>query len=193
MTDDEGLLRGLERHADAACAACGGRLCGHLVLFSIALGLKDSPRCLACLATGLSRSADELGEQLTDYIQRRECYRNAWEVANRREGVEPNKYPPCVWPQGGPKGIRQTQERAKPQAADGPVTVAASWDAGHMGCGDLVLALRGRLLALPPGDVLKVTALDPAAPEDLPAWCRLTGHRLLRAEHPDYYIQRKET
>lgn len=62
-----------------------------------------------------------------------------------------------------------------------------------MACGDLVLALRGRLNALAGGTVLKVTARDPAAPLDLPAWCRLTGHRLLAAEHPDYFIQRKET
>src|ERR671910_915674 len=52
----------------------------------------------------------------------------------------------------------------------------------------LALALRGRMNALPPGAVLRVTATDPAAPEDLPAWCRLTGHRLLRMHHPDYYI-----
>jgi tRNA 2-thiouridine synthesizing protein A len=67
-----------------------------------------------------------------------------------------------------------------------------AWDAGDMGCGDLVLALRNRLSALTPGGVLKVTAFDPAAPEDLPAWCRLTGHRLLHAHHPEFYIMRKE-
>ena len=69
----------------------------------------------------------------------------------------------------------------------------AEWDAGDMGCGDLVLALRGRLNTLPPGAVLKVSARDPAAPLDLPAWCRLTGHRLVRAAHPEYHIQRKES
>jgi tRNA 2-thiouridine synthesizing protein A len=62
-----------------------------------------------------------------------------------------------------------------------------------MACGDLVLALRLRMNTLPAGGVLKVTARDPAAPLDLPAWCRLTGHRLLRAAHPDYHIQRKES
>ena len=68
-----------------------------------------------------------------------------------------------------------------------------TWDAGDMGCGELVMRLRLRLLALPPGGVLRVVARDPAAPEDLPAWCRLTGHRLLRAAPPAYDIQRKET
>jgi tRNA 2-thiouridine synthesizing protein A len=55
-----------------------------------------------------------------------------------------------------------------------------------------VLELRNRLKALSPGAVLEVTARDPGAPEDLPAWCRLTGHQLLQAAHPRYLIQRKE-
>jgi tRNA 2-thiouridine synthesizing protein A len=70
--------------------------------------------------------------------------------------------------------------------------LADAWHAGALGCGELVLALRVRLNALSPGAVLKVTATDPAAPEDLPAWCRLTGHTLVRMEHPDYYIRRKD-
>ena len=70
--------------------------------------------------------------------------------------------------------------------------VQVEWDAGDMGCGDLVMALRWQLKALPPRGVIRVTARDPAAPEDLPAWCRLTGHRLLTADHPFYVIQRKD-
>jgi tRNA 2-thiouridine synthesizing protein A len=61
-----------------------------------------------------------------------------------------------------------------------------------MGCGELVLELRFRLQALPPRAVLKLTATDPGAPEDLPAWCRMTGHALVRERHPDYWIRRKE-
>ncbi len=66
------------------------------------------------------------------------------------------------------------------------------WDAGDTACGDLVLQLKMRLSAMRPGEILKLTARDPGAPADLPAWCRLTGHRLLRAEHPDYWLERKE-
>src|SRR6516165_1357518 len=62
-----------------------------------------------------------------------------------------------------------------------PERVADIWDAGDLGCGDLVLELRGRLGAIP-GQVLRVIALDPGAPEDIPAWCRLTGHALLHQE-----------
>jgi tRNA 2-thiouridine synthesizing protein A len=55
------------------------------------------------------------------------------------------------------------------------------WDAGDMGCGDLVLALRGRLRAMPTR-VLKVVATDPGAPEDIPAFCRMTGDLLVRTD-----------
>jgi tRNA 2-thiouridine synthesizing protein A len=73
------------------------------------------------------------------------------------------------------------------------VPVDAEWNAGDLGCGDLVLALRGRVQALQPGQVLKLTALDPGAPADIPAWCRLTGHPLVQASHPVYLIRRKES
>ncbi len=53
-----------------------------------------------------------------------------------------------------------------------------------MGCGELIVPLRGCILALEPGQVLRVIARDAGAPEDLPAWSRLTGHPLIRAAHP---------
>jgi tRNA 2-thiouridine synthesizing protein A len=77
--------------------------------------------------------------------------------------------------------------------AGGPVAVDAEWDAGDLGCGELVLTLRGRLQALAPGQVLRLIARDPGAPADIPAWCRLTGHLLVLARHPVYLIRRKET
>ena len=49
-------------------------------------------------------------------------------------------------------------------------------------CGQLVLDLRKRLRAMP-GGVLKVIALDIGAPEDLPAWCRLTRNELVAHDH----------
>ena len=67
------------------------------------------------------------------------------------------------------------------------------WDAGEMGCGELVLELRARVERLRPGAVLKLIARDPGAPADLPAWCRLTGHRLVAGQHPVYLIERKES
>lgn len=65
------------------------------------------------------------------------------------------------------------------------------WDAGEIGCGQLVVELRLRMERLAPGDELEIVANDPGAPTDLPAWCRMTGHTLLSAEHPVYVIQRR--
>jgi tRNA 2-thiouridine synthesizing protein A len=67
-----------------------------------------------------------------------------------------------------------------------------AFDAGDLGCGDLVLALRNRLRELPAGTVLVLTARDPGAVLDIPAWCGLTGHALLSESHPHYRIRRKE-
>lgn len=68
------------------------------------------------------------------------------------------------------------------------------WDGGDLGCGELVLELRGQLLAMP-GRVLRVIALDPGAPEDIPSWCRMTGHELIRrdASTSSYWIRARGT
>ena len=68
----------------------------------------------------------------------------------------------------------------------------AEWDAGDMGCGDLVLELRARIERLAPGRRLRLTARDPGAAADIPAWCRMTGHALESEQHPIYLIRRKE-
>jgi len=71
--------------------------------------------------------------------------------------------------------------------------VSGVFDAGDMGCGDLVLELRGRLSEIAPGAVLAVRAVDPGAPGDLPAWCRVTGHTLVHHDPPLYWIRRRAT
>lgn len=68
---------------------------------------------------------------------------------------------------------------------------AAEWDAGEMGCGELILELKLRLTPLPPGAIFTLIARDPGVPEDLPAWCRMTGHSLLRSAPPEFLIKRK--
>lgn len=55
------------------------------------------------------------------------------------------------------------------------------WDAGGMGCGDLVLRLRMKLRAMP-GKTLKVIATDSGAPADLPSFCRMTKDELLHTD-----------
>ena len=63
---------------------------------------------------------------------------------------------------------------------DGMRTVGAhAFDAGTMGCSDgLAAEFRRRIGAIPIGDVLVVTARDPAAKEDLPPLARLMGHKV---------------
>jgi len=66
------------------------------------------------------------------------------------------------------------------------------WDAGDLGCGELVIELRFRLKAMRPGQVIRVHATDTGAVQDLPAWCRMTKDTLLHhdADKKLYYIAR---
>lgn len=67
--------------------------------------------------------------------------------------------------------MRCVQSEAGPE----PVHV----DGGDLGCARLLVLLRARARELPPGTVVHLTTSDPVAPIDLPAWCRMTGHRYL--------------
>lgn len=67
-----------------------------------------------------------------------------------------------------------------------------TYDAGHTGCGELVMYLRIRMKELQPDAILHLIAHDPGAPEDLPAWCRMTGHELIEANHPNYWLRRRK-
>ncbi len=242
------------------CHRCQKLYCGHEALLSIALGFKNTPYCLICLASGLNRSVSELMEQLSLYIQRHTCFRTVWMIASREEQIEDMLIPICIqsllatekskivmntsnnslrqsndqsdsrrYPstnqsesnsqfcqsqqsqseqsqsqqsenltqscssnRGNP--MKTTPDSDLKEPADQLTTAIQSevFDAGNMGCGNLVLALRLKLKSLPPGTLLTVIAQDPAAPQDLPAWCRMTGHRLLETQHPNYLIQRKD-
>ena len=88
-----------------------------------------------------------------------------------------------------PTRRRETDSRRPTEPLAAP-SADGEWDAGDLGCGTLVLELRQRLRAMP-GGVLKVTASDAGAPQDLPAWCRLTGNQLLRHDHDgnSYWIR----
>lgn len=48
-----------------------------------------------------------------------------------------------------------------------------------LACITLTPLIKRTIVALPPGTVLDVQTDDPAAREGIPAWCRLTGNRLL--------------
>jgi tRNA 2-thiouridine synthesizing protein A len=71
------------------------------------------------------------------------------------------------------------------------VNVAEKWDAGDMGCGELLIELAMRMKKLAPGELFELTAFDPGAVEDIPSWCGLTTHLLVSAQHPVYVIRRR--
>ena len=65
----------------------------------------------------------------------------------------------------------------------------AHFDGGETGCGELLLDLFLFAKRQPPGTVVEVRALDPGAPLEIPAWCRLTGHELIESAHPLYLVR----
>ena len=68
------------------------------------------------------------------------------------------------------------------------------YDFGDMSCGELLMALLKFLQPLSSETLVELRSLDPGAPVDIPAWCRLRGYTLLkRAGGPDntYYLLRK--
>ena len=58
------------------------------------------------------------------------------------------------------------------------------FDGGDTGCGELLLDLMIFMKKQPAGATIQVRALDPGAPLEIPAWCRLTGNELLSSDHP---------
>ncbi len=177
-------VRGLQGRG---CGRCEHVLCGHEAVLAVVLGYKDAPRCACCIAADLHEAAPDLCERSLQWIRRRECLLRAWHVAGESEGLGAVERPACLFAAGAAVAAATA---AVVDAAWQP-EAAASYDAGDLGCGDLVLELRFRLRELSPGAVLHVTARDPAAPVDLPGMVRSCGHALLHASHPDYWIRRK--
>ena len=68
----------------------------------------------------------------------------------------------------------------------------AFYDAGDQGCADGPLdEVAAQLRRLAPGQTLEVRAMDPSVANDLPAWCRMTGHELVRRDGDRYLIRRR--
>jgi tRNA 2-thiouridine synthesizing protein A len=195
MTDlrsAEALIGEMQTKQGLGCAACRAELCSHQVLMNMAMGFRDKPRCLPCLAAALGRSVGEFRDSLIAYLQHRECYQSALAWADRNEGARTDGPRACLELADKEHTPARFPEAASATAKSDALLTTTEWDAGDMGCGDLVLELRLRLDPMRPGEIIKLCARDPGAPEDLPAWCRLTGHLLLRAEHPTYWIERKK-
>ena len=176
------LLEDLLRMQESRCKECAALLCSHETLMSLVAGCKDSPRCLSCLSRLMGRGREEVRDHLLGYIMSRPCRHAGWLWANQEEGTQPTALPMCLWPPAGValKESKPAQIMIVSTDCPGPNPVPdADWDAGNMGCGELVMGLRMRLQSMKPGQILKLTATDAGVPEDLPAWCRLTGHKMV--------------
>ena len=65
------------------------------------------------------------------------------------------------------------------------------FDGGDETCGRVIINLHLYLKDQAPGTRIVVISRDPAAPVELPAWCRLTKNELSEMQHPYYLITLK--
>jgi hypothetical protein len=155
------LLEWLSKTIAWNCADCGASLCGHDRLLSRALIGIHSTRCIACMARRTHSEPAELDSRLNAYICRRACYAAAWASIDSSGCTHSNS----------PKASPPIDLPTTASAAEWD-TATEKWDAADLGCGDLVLPLRGKLRANGVG-------------------CRLTGHLLVASTPPEYLIQRR--
>ncbi|RWR05420.1 sulfurtransferase TusA family protein [Siminovitchia fortis] len=70
------------------------------------------------------------------------------------------------------------------------------YDAGPTGCGELIMNLFIKMKKMDKDQVIEVKSYDPGAREDIPAWCRLQGHTLLKrldqGKNSVYYIRKNK-
>lgn len=69
------------------------------------------------------------------------------------------------------------------------------FDGGDLDCGSgLALLIREHMLKVPPGEVLEMISREPTVADDLPPWCRLSGHDFLGSLPGDtgvrYFLRR---
>ena len=67
-------------------------------------------------------------------------------------------------------------------ASKPPSASTTRLDARGLLCPLPVIRTQDRIRMLKVGDVLEVVATDPGVLHDIPAWCRVHGHRLLISE-----------
>jgi len=63
-----------------------------------------------------------------------------------------------------------------------------SLDAIRLMCPMPVIRLSQKINELEIGDTIEVTATDPGVEHDIPAWCRVHGHKVLHVVKKDDHI-----
>ena len=63
-------------------------------------------------------------------------------------------------------------------------------DARRLLCPMPVIRTQNKIKELQPGDRLTIVGTDPGIMQDIPAWCRINGHKLLESstENSEYII-----
>ncbi len=63
-------------------------------------------------------------------------------------------------------------------------------DARRMFCPMPVIRTQDKVNELEPGDTLEVVSTDPGALNDIPAWCRINGHKVIetREENDEVFV-----
>ena len=61
-------------------------------------------------------------------------------------------------------------------------------DARNLMCPLPVIRAQDKIKNMRNGDLLNVICSDPGALNDIPAWCRINGHRVVSTKHDDYTI-----
>lgn len=61
-------------------------------------------------------------------------------------------------------------------------------DARHLLCPLPVIRTQQKVQDLAPGDLLEVVCTDPGVLYDIPAWCRVHGHRVIASREADDLI-----
>ncbi len=191
----DAIVREVDERWGASCASCDLDLIGHEIVLSLALGFRDAPRCAPCLARGVGQATPDFLRLGAARIRRLACFRAGWVHSDRRLAAVP------IWPEDRvPRELAMLdddfdapddEQDDELELDPAELVVDATYDAHDLSCGDLVLELRKRFQSLAPGEVLCVRATDPAAPRDLPSWCRLTRHVLVGERHPHYWIRRR--
>lgn len=77
-------------------------------------------------------------------------------------------------------------------AAAGLPEPAARLDLGEAGCGvGATLKAKNLVASLEVGQVLEIRSTDPGVRDDVPAWCRMTGHEYLGAVDHRYFVRKR--
>jgi len=59
-------------------------------------------------------------------------------------------------------------------------------DARRLMCPMPVIRTQDIIKTLASGDKVRVTCTDPGVMQDIPAWCRINGHTVLKTEEANY-------